>query len=368
MATTVSPSPTLPSQYLAYKQRTEEAAALQAAANKAGSVNNGGFFSGRGLGFTTASPPPASSFSSSEASDIAFVGSMPTGDIPSSSLSNNGSVGSVENKNRFWSRFSNTTDPSEPIVCAELPSASSAAQQQQQTTDKKKMTDFDRLKSLAEQSVRKPDVPDVEIFIQQEDEQPIFYAPPPPRSMTSMSSEGSSRMMDSSSTETGGIGPIRFASFFAKFARKPETKQEIDIAKLLRKRDEAVGIVRDDEYDEEAQASPDLLVRDNTFESQVDDLERELGLTSTTTKSASSETTVPATPQLRMDGFDDVHDEYDEEDFHADGDGNNRNTIIQPDSTSAYLEKIRNVMPNKMPTIPWIGAKKPPTTKLSGGL
>jgi len=221
----------------------------------------------------------------------------------------------------------------------------------------KNMTNVDRLKSMAASSVRKPEIPDVPL-----EQPPSSYHHNSPHhhqqqqysssssypSLASSHSDGSSSLESTASSgrfwsmgnklfgtkskaATTGIGShqdpsigelnkttttttTKSTSFFPTSmtsmmaATKVEEKKDIDIEKLKRLRDQAAGLalpspaasMEAEEHNEEEKAT-------ETLESQIDDLEKEMGMigTSTTPPPAAATTT----PSLRMDGFDDVHEE-----------------------------------------------------------
>lgn len=259
-----------------------------------------------------------------------------------------------DNATTLWSRFSakqasspplNSDENQAPTVSAELPSAAAASKSSTPSNDA--MSNFDRLKSLAEQSVRKPELPEVQV------QEPIVLTIPP--SVQSLSSEGSWAGDSVEPTASNA----RFANILGSFSnmvrsssKKQETKQ-IDVEKLLKKRDQAVGLVpRQEETTTTNMSQPyhhDLV--EYSFASQIGDLEREMGLTTAD---------APPPPQLRMDGFDDIHEE----------DGM-KTVRFEPTSPSA-LAKLKNAMPTGLPnmsSLSWSSSsKESPKTKLSGAL
>ncbi|CAJ1968391.1 unnamed protein product [Cylindrotheca closterium] len=353
MTAETSPSSQLPAQFLAYKQKAEERKAQPA---KMGNTNCWGSFS-----FPPMMSDPRTSVSSVapnvSTNDTAFSSERSYGSSnggiqerrasggmsPNQQSNNNSSNSKIAS---MWSSFSNRltgSDPSEsPTHSAELSSKSGFP-------TNTKMTNVDRLKSMAASSVRKPDIPDAE-------------PSPPPVTMTTQSSypslastrsDGSSSL-ESSSAQSGrffkffggagnnapkkatGIGshqdpaigelknkkngkdpnnnnakPASFFSAMSTQSKDAATKKEIDIEKLKRLRDQAAGLVPrspgavalDDKNHHHHHHDETDLQKESSLESQIDDLEKEMGIAA----AAAKEEEVP--PKLRMDGFDDVHEE-----------------------------------------------------------
>lgn len=344
----VSPSSNLPSQYLAYKQRTEAAALAEAR------VGSASCFSGSFKNLQEGTSWTMAGASEDKASGAeAFAPPTPP---TATSMSSPYGTDKAKNSSTFWSRFSKNAsgDQLPPPACAELKSPTPSGDNA--------VTNFDRLRSMAEQSVRKPEIPEVENLPVHEQPPPVIVLSTPP-SVQSLSSSEASSMGDSSEVLPTNT---RFSNLLGSFSKivsskKQETKQEINVAELLKKRDQSVGLVPKQQKDETMPSEGGLL--EVSLESQIGDLEREMGLTTTTTSEQA--VSVPTTPQLRMDGFDDVHE---------DGDDDDMNTVhLDPSTstTSSPLDKLKNAMPPipKMATMSWgNAAKQPPVAKLSGGL
>jgi hypothetical protein len=337
----MSPS-NLPPQYLAYKQ-SSEAATTNLSEARVGTAN---CFSG--------------SFKNLQTVQNSWTGGADA-EAGSPKLDLTLQDPGKDNATKFWSRFSakqassprlnlNSDETQVPTVSAELSSAAGAAASNTSTPSNDAMSNFDRLRSMAEQSVRKPELPEVQVQVQEA----IVLTTPP--SVQSLSSEGSS-VGDSTEPTASNA---RFANILGSFSnmvrsssKKQETKQ-IDVEKLLKKRDQAAGLVpRQEETTTTNVSQPhhhDLV--EDSLASQIGDLEREMGLTTV-------DAPPPPTPQLRMDGFDDVHEEEDD-------------VKTVPASPSA-LEKLKNAMPTGLPnmaSLSWSSSsnKESPKTKLSGAL
>jgi hypothetical protein len=223
------PPSKLPSQYLAYKQ-SSEAAATNISEARIGTANC----------FSRSSQNlPIVPNSWTGGADV--EAGSPKADL---ALQDSGKDTTIT----FWSRFSakqasppplNSDENQVPTIIAELPSAAAAASNTS-TPSNDAMSNFDRLKSMAEQSVRKPELPEVQVQVQE----PIALTPPP--SVQSLSSEGSSAGDSAEPTASNA----RFANIRGSFSnmlrgsssKKQETKQ-MDVEKLLKKRDQAVGLV-----------------------------------------------------------------------------------------------------------------------------
>eukprot|EP00526_Cylindrotheca_closterium_P011148 CAMPEP_0113618504 /NCGR_PEP_ID=MMETSP0017_2-20120614/9371_1 /TAXON_ID=2856 /ORGANISM="Cylindrotheca closterium" /LENGTH=394 /DNA_ID=CAMNT_0000528015 /DNA_START=166 /DNA_END=1350 /DNA_ORIENTATION=- /assembly_acc=CAM_ASM_000147 len=331
-------SPQLPAQFLAYKQKAEEHKPQPA---KIGNANCWGSFSlpqmmadpRTSVSSTSMPAPPTTAndgFGSSERS---------YGSSSNNNASSSGGILPPDTSDKItsmWSSFSSRltggADSSEipQTHSAELDSKSGFPSNTQ-------MTNADRLKNMAMSSVRKPEIPDAP------------EAPPAPvtiptqssfPSLASTRSDGSSSLESANNAQTGGrfwsignkmfgkkppkqqtgigshedpsIGEINKSttakSFFPSSmitTQKEDTKKDIDIEKLKRLRDQAAGLVPQspmalpEEKKEEEQPASN---KETSLESQIDDLEKEMGMTMDSSKSAD----VP--PKLRMDGFDDVHE------------------------------------------------------------
>jgi hypothetical protein len=266
---------------------------------------------------------------------------------PQESNNNNNSSNKIAS---MWSSFSNRltgADASEsPTHSAELGSKSGFP-------TNTKMTNVDRLKSMAASSVRKPDIPDAVDHTSSQPPVKMTTQSSYP-SLASTRSDGSSSLESSSNAAQSGrfwsvgnkffggnnapkkatgigshqdpsIGELKNkrsnmanaasnagkpASFFSAISTQKETaaaKKDIDIDKLKRLRDQAAGLVPrspgavalpDDKQNHQHDELD--LHNETSLESQIDNLEKEMGLM------ASSKEDVP--PKLRMDGFDDVHE------------------------------------------------------------
>jgi hypothetical protein len=327
----MSPS-NLPSQYLAYKQ-SSEAAATNISEARIGTAN---CFSGSFKNLQTVQ-------NSWTGGANAEAGS-PKADL---ALQDSGK----DNATTFWSKFSAKQASSPPLNSDENELRSAAATASKTSTPSNNaMSNFDRLRSMADQSVRRPELPEGQVQVQE----PIVFTPPP--SVQSLSSEGSSAG-DSAEPTARNARFVNILGSFSNMVRRSSKKQEtkqIDVEMLLKKRDQAFGLVPQQEEATTTNVSQphhqDLV--EDSLASQIGDLEREMGLTI-------ADAPPTPTPQLRMDGFDDVHEEEDDM----------KSVQLEPASPSA-LEKLKNAMPtglSNMSSLSWSN-KASPTTKLSGAL
>lgn len=326
MATTDNPMAAhLPAQFLAYKQKAEEQA--NKGGPRMGNTNCWGSFS-----FMTADPRTSVSSGIGNGTDNGFGSERSYGSSPTNQQERRSSGLALENVQQIgvmWNKFSGTIKSTVTGIDAKDETHSAELGSRKSLPTNKQMTNVDRLKSMAAASVTKHEIPDPPAV----PEQPAFQKQ---SSFTSFPSLASSRSDGSSSMESStgsgrlfsmgskffgrsdskikkvtaigshtdpSIGELKkdkaaASSFFPAIGitKKVEEKKNIDIEKLKKLRDQAAGLVppspsaaKPEEKEEEKM---------ETLESQIDDLEKEMGLTST-----------PATPpRLRMDGFDDVHE------------------------------------------------------------